>query len=148
MITVGSFEDEIALLKKTCEYGSYEYSNPSDSFRSCTTLHFRGVRRQERYGVYVVRQRDNQEVLYIGKSGTIDSQGRFKGQDIPERLKNVKGGDVSADKWFRDLLREKGPLVIEYVFLSISKSPALVEAALLQAYLNEHHGLPYKNKSL
>ena len=148
MITVGPFEDEIALLKKTCEYGSYEYINPSDSFRACTTSHFRGVRRQEKYGVYVVRQRDTQEVLYVGKGGTIDSQGQFKGQDIPGRLKNVKEGDISADKWFRDLLQEKGPLVIEYVFLSTSKSPAFVEAALLQAYLNEHHRLPYKNKSL
>lgn len=148
MITVGPFEDEIALLKKTCECGSYEYINPSDSFRTCTTSHFREVRRQEKYGVYVVRQRDTREVLYIGKSGTIDSQGQFKGQDILGRLKNVKEGNISADKWFRDLLQVKGPLVIEYVFLSTSKSPAFVETALLQAYLNEHHCLPYKNKEL
>lgn len=148
MVAVDPFEDEIASLKKTCEHGSYEYSNPSDSFRTCTNLHFRELRQQERYGIYVVRQRDTQEVLYIGKSGTINSQGQFKGQDIPGRLKNVKGGNASADKWFRDFLQEKGPLVIEYVFLSTSKSPAFVEAALLQAYLNEHHHLPYKNKSL
>ena len=148
MTTVGLFEDEIALLKKTCEYGSYEYCNPLDSFRARTTLHFRGVRRLERYGVYVVRQRDTREVLYIGKGGTVDSQGQFKGQDIPQRLKNVKEGNISADKWFLDLLQEKGLLVIEYVFLPISKSPAFVEATLLQAYLNEHHRLPYKNKVL
>jgi len=83
MIAVGPFEDEIASLKKTCEHGSYEYGNPPESFRTCTTLHFRSVKRQERYGVYVVRQRETREVLYIGKSGTIDSQGQFKGQDIP-----------------------------------------------------------------
>jgi hypothetical protein len=148
MITVGPFEEEIVLLKKTCEHGFYEYSNLSESFRACTTRHFRRVEQQEKYGVYVVRQRDAQEVLYIGKSGTIDSQGQFKAQDIPGRLKNVKGGDVSADEWFRDLFQEKGVLVIEYIFLSTSKSPAFVEAALLQAYLNEYHCLPYKNKSL
>ena len=148
MITIGAFEDEIALLKKTCEHGFYEYNNLSKSFRTCTTSHFRSVKQQEKYGVYVVRQRDTQEVLYIGKSGTIDSQGEFKGQDIPGRLKNVKGGDVSADKWFRDILQERGPFVIEYIFLSTSKSPAFIETGLLQAYLNEHHCLPYKNKLL
>lgn len=148
MITVGLFEDEIALLKKTCEHGFYEYSNSSESFRTCTTSHFRRVKQKERHGIYVVCQRDTQEVLYIGKSGTIDSQGQFKGQDIPKRLKNVKEGHASANKWFRDLLQERGALVIEYIFLPTSKSPAFVEAALLKAYLNEHHRLPYKNKSL
>ena len=147
MIAVGPIEEELALLRKICEHGFYEYSNPLDSFRACTTLYFRGVKRQERYGVYVVRQRDTKEILYIGKSGTIDSQGQFKGQDIPERLKNVKAGDVSADKWFRELLQEKGPLTIEYIFLSKSKSPAFVETVLLQSYLNAHYRLPYRNKS-
>lgn len=148
MITVGTFEDEIASLKETFEHGSYEYSNSSDSFRTSTTLHFRGVRQRERSGIYVVRQRDTKEVLYIGKSGTIDSQGQFKGQDIPKRLRNVKACNASPDEWFRNLLQEKGPLVIEYIFTSISMSPAFVEASLLQAYLNEQHRLPYKNKSL
>lgn len=148
MINVGSFEDEIGLLKKTYEHDFYEYGNPTDSFKTCTNSHFNGVKRKERYGVYVVRHRDTQEVLYIGKGGTIDSKGIFKGQDVPKRLRNVKGENVSADVWFRNLLQEKGPLIIEYIFLSKSKSPALVEAALLQAYLNEYHSLPYKNKSL
>ena len=147
-MTVVLFEDEIASLEKTCKHGAYEYSNPSESFRTCTTSHFKGATWQKRYGVYIVRQRDTQEILYIGKSGTIDSEGRFKGQDIPKRLKNVKEGNVSSDKWFQDLLQEKGPLVIEYILLSTSRSPAFVEAALLQAYLNEYHRLPYRNKSL
>lgn len=147
MITVGTFEDEIASLKNTFEYGSYEYSNPSDSFRILTTIHFRGVREREMFGIYVVRQRDTKEVLYIGKSGTLDSQGQFKNQDIPKRLKNVKN-NIYADEWFRNLLQKKGPLVIEYIFTSISMSPAFVEASLLQAYLNEQHRLPYMNESL
>jgi hypothetical protein len=148
MINVSPFEDEIDLLKKTYEHGSYEYKNPSDSFKACTNSHFNGVKRKERYGVYVVRHRDTQEVLYIGKGGTIDFQGKFKRQNILKRLRNVKEGNISADIWFRNLLQEKGPLIIEYIFLLTSKSPALIEAALLQAYLNEYHCLPYKNKSL
>lgn len=148
MIKVGLFEDEIELLKETCQYGSYVYRNPSDSFRICTNSHFKRVARQEKYGVYIVRKLCTKEVLYIGKGGTIGSQGKFKEQDIPNRLRNVKGNNVSADKWFRNLLQEKGPLKIEYIFLTASKSPAFVETALLQAYLNEHHCLPYINKSL
>lgn len=148
MIALGSFEEEMALLKDTCEHGSYEYSDVSESFSRRTTSHFRGVTRPGRHGVYIVRQRDTREVLYVGKAGTIDSRGQFKDQDIPGRLKNVKRRDVPANKWFRGLVQQKGPLLIEYIFLSIRKSPAFVEATLLQAYLNEHHRLPYKNKSL
>lgn len=124
------------------------YSNLSKKFTDLTTSHFHKVRQREKYGIYIVRQRDTREVLYIGKSGTIDSRGQFRGQDIPKRLKNVKGNDIPANKWFQDLSQEKGPFVIEYIFLPPSMSPALIEAVLLQAYLNEHHGLPYRNKSL
>lgn len=145
---IGSFEEEIAELKRICDHGSFEYNSSSLNFTTVVTSHFHSINQQKMYGVYVVRQRDTQEVLYIGKSGTIDSKGQFKGQDIPGRLKNVKGRDVSANKWFRDLFQERGPLVIEYIFLSTSKSPAFVEATLIQAYLNEHHRLPYRNKSL
>ena len=148
MIIVRSFEDEVAYLKKVYEWDYYEYSNRSEKFRACTTKHFRVVKEKERYGVYIVRQRDTREVLYIGKGGTVDSQGQFKGQDVPGRLKNVKGSNVKADKWFLDLLQKKGPLIIEYIFLPISRSPAFVETILLQEYLNEHHHLPYKNKTL
>ncbi len=148
MINVGPFEDEIGLLKKTYEHDFYEYENPSDSFKACTNSHFNKIKQKERYGVYIVRHRDTQEVLYVGKGGTIDSQGKFKRQNILKRLRNVKEGNISADKWFRNLLQEKGPLIIEYIFLSTSKSPALIEVVLLQAYLNEYHRLPYKNKSL
>ncbi len=148
MITVGSLKEELALLKKTCDHGQYVYNNSSGKFTICTTTHFRQVKRQERYGVYVVRQQDTREILYIGKAGTIDSQGRFKSQDVPGRLKNVKEGNISANRWFLDLVQEKGPIIIEYIFLSKSTSPSLVEALLLQAHLNERHRLPYKNKSL
>ncbi len=146
MITIKSFEDEIASLKKTYKYGSYEYSDPSKNFTEVTASHFKKVRQQKKYGVYVVHQCKTREVLYIGKSGTIESRGKFKGQEIPGRLTNVKG-KICPNEWFRDLLRKKGPLVIEYIFLPTSISPALIESVLLQAYLNEHHRLPYRNKS-
>lgn len=100
------------------------------------------------YGVYIVWGKTSNHVLYIGKSGTLDQRGEFQGQDVFGRLGNVKGNDVKADRWFAELSREQGPLHIECVPLDHSLSPAFVEAALLQSYLNAHHCLPCKNKCL
>jgi hypothetical protein len=52
-----------------------------------------------------------------------------------------------SDQWLSSLVKEHGPLVIEYVFLSAKpRSPAFVEAVLLQKYLNDHDGhLPFYN---
>jgi len=148
MITNEPFETRFSRLKGEYEHGAFEYADPSTDFRSAVTSHFGGIsRKNERHGIYIVRKKGDEEVLYIGKGGTIDSEGCFKTQDIPKRLKNVKDGVVQADDWFCDLLEDKGALLVEYVFLPISESPAFVEAALLQAYLNEHGHLPCKNKS-
>ena len=77
-----------------------------------------------------------------------EQDGSFKGQDIPGRLRNVKGKDTTANQWFRTLVGEKGPLIIEYGLLTtVPKSPALIEAVLLQAHLNEHGCLPYRNRA-
>jgi hypothetical protein len=148
MIAIEPFEDEMASLKKTHEYGSFEYANPLSTFSSCVRSHFSRIERLGKHGVYVVHQRSTGEVLYIGKGGTIDPEGKFRKQDIPDRLTNVKAHDMSANRWFANLCQEKGPLIIEYVFLPTSKSPALVEATFLQAYLNEYHRLPCRNKEL
>jgi len=148
MITGEPFEDELSKLKEKHEDGFFEYNGPPTIFTTKVTEHFRDMSwKKERYGIYIVRQKNTQEILYIGKGGTIDSEGRFKGQDIPGRLKNVKDSNRRANDWFCDLFKEKGALRVEYIFLPISESPAFVEAALLQVYLNEHHYLPYKNKS-
>ena len=149
MIISLSVESVLAELKQRYDHGSFEYNDPSTNLRTIVTSHFCSIsRKNERYGIYIVRQKNTQEILYIGKSGTIDSEGHFKGQDIPGRLRNVKDGNIPANDWFRDVFREKGVLLIEYIFLPISESPAFIETALLQAYLNEHHCLPYKNRSL
>jgi len=149
MIDVGAFEDEINALKSAHDYNFYEYKDSQECFITCTKLHFNRIMRDNKYGAYLVRQLDTQETLYIGKSGTIDSQGKFKKQlqDIPRRLINVRG-NIPANVWFKKLLQEKGPLKIEYVFLPASKSPSFVEKALLQAHLNEYRCLPYKNIEL
>ncbi len=147
-MNIGRFEEEWESLTKRYKHGSFTYDG-SSSARRIIDSEFRKVQRQSKYGVYVIRQGDTREVLYVGKGGTIDRGGNFKKQDIPERLKNTKGDNISADNWFSSLAKEKGPLIIEYVFLdSKPESPALVESCLLQAYLNERGCLPYRNKEL
>ncbi len=147
-MNIGRFEEEWESLTKRYEHGSFTYDG-SSSARSLIASEFGKVRRQSKYGVYVFRQGDTREVLYVGKAGTIERVGTFKKQDIPHRLANTKGNDISADDWFSSLAKEKGPLIIEYVFLdSKPESPTLVESRLLQAYLNERDSLPYRNNAL
>ena len=145
-MNIGKYEEEWESLKKNCEHNSLDHGNSSGSVRKIIKSHFGDTRQHKKYGVYLIRQQTTREVLYIGKSGTIDQHGNFKGQDIPARLKNVKG-DVSSVLWFKSLVKEKGVLVIEYVVLTPTpQSPAFVEAHLIQAYLNEHSCLPSRNK--
>lgn len=147
MMKTSCFEEEWESLKEYCECGSLEYDDPSASASEIIKEHFGSIHRQRKYGVYVIRQQVSREVLYIGKGGTVWRDGSFKKQDIPGRLTNVKG-NTTANEWFRDIFREKGALAIEYVFLaSVPRAPALVEAVLLQAFLNEHGCLPCFNKA-
>jgi hypothetical protein len=90
-MNIGRFEEEWEALTKRYEHGSFPYDG-SSSARSLITSEFRKwAHRQSKHGVYVFRQRDTREVLYVGQAGTIDEGGTFKGQDIPGRLKNVRG---------------------------------------------------------
>ena len=148
---IGTFEDELIDLKKDLDQDQFDYHRDRNKeFTKVSTQHFEKTGRKNSHGVYVVRQRSTGEVLYIGRGGKINPDGQFKKQGILGRLNNVKGKiegrDIPANEWFGNLSMEKGPLVIEYIILtSVPKSPALVEAVLLQAYLNEHGCLPYKN---
>jgi hypothetical protein len=145
MITTGLFEDVLSALKKEHDCGQFEYTNLSGMFSSVVSSHFMHIKRLNKYGIYIVRQKSTGEVLYIGKSGTIKPEGKFKGQDIPRRLANVKG-DIDANNWFKSLAEEKGDLLIEYVFLNEKpQSPTLVESVLIQSYFNQYGKLPFRN---
>jgi hypothetical protein len=142
-----SVESLLDRWKREFQHGSFTYADPATSFRRQVADHFgRAVGRV--YGVYLIRRQHDQSILYIGKGGTIGGDGQFKGQDVPGRLRNVRGGDIAADQWFRELLSEAGPVAIEYVVLTLPITPAYVEVSLLQAYLAEYGRLPPKNREL
>lgn len=135
-------------LKRQQPHGLFDYSVEDESFGSIVKDHFRQAKLANSYGVYIVWRHANQEILYIGKSGTIDRQGRFGKQDLPGRLTNRRG-NISSEAWFYQMAQAEGKLLIEYVtLLPVPQSPALVEATLLQAYLNARGHLPPYNKSL
>jgi hypothetical protein len=145
---IRDIEDELSELRRANEHNSFEYDGRLSTFCSVCNNHFGSVQRKDKHGVYIIRQRSTYDILRIGKGGTIGNRGSFKTQDILGRLTNVKSGDVSADQWFEALSAEKGPLIIEYVFLTETPiSPALAESVLLQAYLNGHGSLPYGNSA-
>lgn len=145
MLNAGLFEEELDALKKDFEHGAFIYSDLAVNFTAVSTSHFREQQRLGTHGVYIVREQSSGEILYVGKGGTIEREGQFQKQDILKRLNNSKD-NVPANQWFRSLVEEKGPLVVEYIILATTpKSPALVEALLLQAHLNEYGRLPYRN---
>lgn len=107
MINIKGFEEEWESLKKGHEHNSFSYDGPPESIRTVVNQHFHQIQWQGKYGVYIVRRQATGEVLYIGKTGTIQQEGGFKGQDIPGRLTN-RQGKISREEWFRDLVGKYG----------------------------------------
>jgi hypothetical protein len=147
-----TFEQVLDRWKGKFTLKSFIYADSATSFKGEVRRHF-GKTSAKVYGVYIVRERETRSVLYIGKGGTVNGNGHFKGQDVPRRLRNTRGKngdgkDVQADQWFRELCRDRGPLLVEYLALEPPVAPAYAEAVLLQAYLFEYKRLPPKNRSL
>jgi len=136
------FEDTLHRVKVNRRCGRFECDGASNlrTLVSATFASYAGA-----YGVYVVRAKS--DVIYVGKAGTLCNSGHFKDQGLVGRLCNVRG-NLSGEAWFRELIAQYGPVEIEFVVLDETCSPALIEAALLQAYRNEHGRLPAKNGEL
>jgi hypothetical protein len=146
MYTIQDFEEELRALKKEYVHGHFTYANLNVPISRLINDHF-GKQVGDIYGIYIIRQETTGEVLYIGKSGTLVNWGEFKGQDLPKRLKNTKG-ELSSNAWFRNLLEERGTLIVEYLIISKQPySPTFVESLLLQAFLNDNGHLPYRNNA-
>lgn len=126
--------------------GAFVYSGPPHAFRDAANFHFgRGA---TGYGVYVIRSSSG-EFVYIGKGGTVTTEGRFRGQDMIGRLKAGRGpkAAISADTWFADIAGRYGPISVEYVMSGQTpESPAFIEALLIQGHLNLFGVLPPLNK--
>jgi hypothetical protein len=141
-----TFSEQWQSLKRKYPSGSFDYRDPMVAFQSVVTAHFAKVDTKPRYGVYLVRAADSQEVVYIGKAGTLTTSGTFKDQDVPGRLK-AERGRVSSTEWFARVCQEEGPLTVEYVLATdLNNSPSYLEATLLQSFLCDNRRLPRLNR--
>lgn len=102
------------------------------------------------YGVYkIYADSINGELLYIGKGGTVHTDGSFDKQSLKERLNN-KQENMRREKFFIKKINEDKHLKALYIewFIIDEKLflPAYYEAALIQDYYSKHSKLPKWNK--
>lgn len=103
------------------------------------------------YGVYkICANTPEGEILYIGRSGTLEKDGTYKEQNLRERINNKQCGK-KRQIFFKEIL-DSDPsleqLVIEWFIIDEKKVlPAYVEACLMQEYFEKKGKLPCINNS-
>lgn len=105
------------------------------------------------YGAYVISgvSGERRDVLYIGRSGTVYTDGKFAHQALRGRLTN-KQGKEPRQLFFERMIREHSVRTLHFEwFITHDHAnkvlPVLAESLLLQAYYEEHGCLPPYNKS-
>lgn len=103
-------------------------------------------------GVYYIigTVKDIFELVYIGKSGTMQQNGKFKKQLLRTRINN-NHGKISRENYFLEKMESEKIVQLRiYWFVTYDENhkdlPASVEAELLQKYFNQHQVLPLWNK--
>ncbi len=102
------------------------------------------------YGVYRIYANSSEgELLYIGKGGTVHTDGSFDKQLLKERLNN-KQENMRREKFFIKKMNEDKQLKALYIEWFIIDEilflPAYYEAALIQDYYSKYSKLPKWNK--
>lgn len=107
------------------------------------------------YGVYVIYSvKDGQEeLIYIGKSGTMISDGTFKNQGIRNRLKAVGEKNIPRSIYFQNVIQKYELDKLKFVWIvtfddTNEEIPAYIEAKLLQTYYDNNKKLPILNKGI
>lgn len=107
-------------------------------------------------GVYLwINPNKENEVVYIGKAGTRQQNGDMKSQTLTGRLKAPRGKnkdtkkDISTYYWLKAEMNSRKIMSLRcYAFYTKDdKTPAYVEALLLQAFYDQKRRLPCLNKS-
>ena len=102
-------------------------------------------------GIYIIfRSDDLQRPIYVGKAGTIKTDGSWKIQGIRKRL-TMKQDGIYRSKFFPKLMAEKCISSLTFFwFVTHSQNsniiPALAEMELLQAHYEQFGCLPELNK--
>jgi hypothetical protein len=103
-------------------------------------------------GVYYIVKLAEAKVslVYIGKSGTVMNNGKFKDQGINGRLNNKQEG-MKREEFFDKKCQEKNIDALDiYWFVTIDKEyndlPGFVEGTLMQRFYEVYGKLPEWNK--
>ena len=105
-------------------------------------------------GIYVIYRlaRGRVELVYIGKSGTLEQNGDFKKQLLQSRLNNKQEG-ISRQQFFELKIKEQNIDALDiYWYVTFDDKhqdlPAYVEGLILQKFFDVHGRLPEWNKEL
>ena len=102
-------------------------------------------------GIYMIFRRDDlEQPLYIGKSGTMMTDGSMKKQSLRKRL-TMKQERVYRSGFFRKLMADNGIAGLTFLWFVTHDSnsriiPALAEMELVQAHYDIYGRLPTLNK--
>jgi hypothetical protein len=107
----------------------------------------------EEPGVYYILKlaKGKVELVYIGKSGTLQQNGTFKNELLKKRLNNKQDG-VTRQAYFEAKIKEESIDALDiYWFVTHDKThkdlPGYVEGVLLQQFYNFNGCLPSWNKA-
>lgn len=104
------------------------------------------------YGAYIIYANEKKEenIVYIGKGGTIKNDGKYECQQLRQRLNNQQDG-MRREEFFKAKLSESDnihKLIIEwYIIKDNFFIPAFLEALFIQLYYSKYHKLPLWNRS-
>jgi len=125
----------------------------STNYRRCYNKLIRKSLNRDALGVYIWRNPNN-EIIYIGKAGSIKNNGDFRNHTLQKRLiasrgKNEEGRDITTNDYIKKIVENKeyDKFIIEIYITKNNVIPAYVECILLNEYYKIHHRLPCINKS-
>ena len=139
-----SFEELLKRYDRDFEHGSFEFRT-SDRLKSV----IRQANVPNEAGVYVISGDVLENVVYIGKAGTLKPGGWTK-QRLPKRLGNRQGG-IARDRYWKQRMAEDrlNHLVVRYWVTFDQNStvlPMKAEADLAQAFVDTFGRLPEWNR--
>lgn len=109
------------------------------------------LRLPDKQGIYLVYKDSIKEanLLYVGKSGSVRTNGDFMKQSIFDWLyRNTSGGIPRIVYFQKEALKDSGERVVIQWFVTNGTDtlPGTLEAQLLQAYYDRYGELPPLNK--
>lgn len=103
-------------------------------------------------GIYYIMKlaKGKIELVYIGKSGTMQQHGEFKDQLLRARINNKQEGKKRQEYFDKKLVDENIEALEVYWFVTCDDEhndlPGYVEGLLIQRYFEDHGTLPPWNK--